>query len=457
MSGPEDDSHNQHALQLLPSQQPPQWIAVHGPNGGRRPRAARPGVPRPRAGLDPIDYKNHKLTLDCLDYYNNFVCPDMVLLDTTANPLRVPLEFWRYIPDVVLDMLVSTSLTHQLIRAKAHEVSTIGMEGNSLVPIKRHRMSALQGPSVPVIYKVAVWGLGARYHHNAHACRDTTICVWRLAGAPGSSLAIIAQRGGFNRLATMEDVYVGEGLVNFMLVDIMNSVMTPTWLMDERTATQTEYIAHLHTIYKDGRDSDFPCPATLLEAIIRINDVRALSRDEDQDEAELDRVSGQIFTSIASFNAADWTRTHVRTLLSPGVLTTSSPSSDDTARDSSDEQLHSESRDVADKGLDDAVAAVHDMCTDLTKTIQSALDMLLAALHRLWDVEAKGKDWCGKLSFWPLFIAGMEMDPGPETQAERDFVCADLAQDGGGGCSGRQRFSWDERLVMPGIRGLYFF
>lgn len=77
----------------------------------------------------------------------------MVLLDTTANPLRVPLEFWRYIPDVVLDMLVSTSLTHQLIRAKAHEVSTIGMEGNSLVPIKRHRMSALQGPSVPVIYK----------------------------------------------------------------------------------------------------------------------------------------------------------------------------------------------------------------------------------------------------------------------------------------------------------------
>jgi len=304
----------------------------------------------------------------------------------------------------------------------------------------------------------------------------------------------------------------------------MNSVMTPTWLMDERTATQTEYIAHLHTIYKDGRDSDFTCPATLLEAIIRTNHVRALSRDEDQDEAKLDRVSGQIFTSIASFNAADWTRNHVRTLLSPGVLTTSSPSSDDTARDSSDEQLHSESRDVADKALDDAVAAVHDMCTDLTKTIQyavllyclrtlhmdrrtssgmsspqpasvwlsddmaldvesahrSALDMILAALHRLWDVEAKGKDWCGKLSFWPLFIAGMEMDPGPETQAEREFICASLRKlvyylgdlspldavsvlqliwrrTATEGCSGRQRFSWDERLVMPGIRGLYFF
>ncbi|UNI15556.1 hypothetical protein JDV02_002081 [Purpureocillium takamizusanense] len=583
----DDDTHHRHALlQLRPLQnqkpqqqkrQSQQWIAVSGPNGGRRPQVRSPPCfPGPHAGLEPVDYKNHKLTLDCLAYFNDFVCPDMVLLDTPANPLRAPLEFWRYIPDVVLDILVSTSLTHQLIRAKAHEIASSpvaaaqGNDADALVPIKRNRMSGLHGPSVPVIYKYHQRTLRAvnrelsktesRYGDLALGIIITLMRVEIQQSAFGAwpahleaARAIIAHRGGFSRLATMGDVYVGEGLVNFMLVDVMNSIMTPSWLMDERTTSQTEYIPHLHTIYKDGKDSDFPCPATLMEAIIRTNHVRALSQDkrgrqqQQHREAELDHMAGQILTSIASFNAADWTREHVRALLSPSTSLASSPSSSDTARDSPDEEQQPHGEDgeslavVDTAALDDAVAAVVDMCTELTKAIQyaallycirtlymdrrrpfsfspssssdmaldvesahrSALEMLLAALHRLWDDDGgkpKTTDWCGKLSFWPLFIAGMEMDPAgpPESRAERDFVCGALRrlvyylgdlspldavsvlqliwrktaaaaaatatevegeeqEQEGGGCSGQQRFSWDERLVMPGIRGLYFF
>lgn len=76
------------------------------------------------------------------------MCPDMVLLDTAANPHRAPLELWRDMPDVMLDIVVSTALTHQVIRSQA------GPAPDSSAPgIRRHRMSSFHGPSMPVIYK----------------------------------------------------------------------------------------------------------------------------------------------------------------------------------------------------------------------------------------------------------------------------------------------------------------
>ncbi|KAJ6443479.1 extracellular membrane protein, CFEM domain-containingprotein [Purpureocillium lavendulum] len=539
MPNPEDRSTDQLAVEL---RQPPkpsaQWIIVQGPNSRRRSKEGRPGCPRPRVGLDPLDYKNHKLTLDCLDYFNHVVCPDMVLLDTATNPLRAPLEYWRYFPDVVLDIIVSASLTHQAIRSQAHMLSR-ETDRNGLVPIKKHRMGSFNGPSLPVIYKhyqrilkAVNQELSKTESRHGDLALGVIVTLMRIEiqqSAFGAwpvhleaARAIIAQRGGFNELAAKCNFYSREDLVNFMLVDIMNSVMTPSYQMDNRSAGQTDYIAHLYTVYRDGRDSDFPCPARLLEAIIHTNHARALSRKGALDSA-LDDLAGQVFTNIASFNAADWTKQHVRELLSPSISAASSPSSDDTARDSSDEQLQTEERAALESLLDAAVESVHDMCTDLTKAIQyavllycirtlhmdraspsgittthmapvslsadmsidvesahkSALDMLLAALHRLWALETKAKNWCGKLSFWPLFVAGMEIDPGPDSEADRDFICDALrklvyylgdlspldavsvlqliwrktAVDGCGG----QRFSWDERILMPGLRGLFFF
>ncbi|UNI20477.1 hypothetical protein JDV02_006558 [Purpureocillium takamizusanense] len=538
MSNPEERNDDRLSLPPRPSQQPSQWVIARGPNGGQRPGADRAGFPKPRVGLDPLDYENHRLMLDCLDYFNNFICPDMVLLDTAANPHRLPLQYWRYIPDMSLDIIIAASLTHQAIRSQVHELS-LETDRIGLVPIKRHRMGSFNGPSLPLIYKHFQRILKAlnqelsepesRYGDLALTVVITLMRVEIQQSAFGAwpthleaARAIIAHRGGFSQLATNCDMYSRIDLVNFMLVDIMNSVMTPSPQMDDRTADQTEYISHLFTVYRNGKDCDFPCPARLLEAIIHINNARALSREGGHDTA-LDDLSGQIVANVLSFDATDWTKQHVRELLSPNISVASSPSSDGTARESSDEQLQVEERDAADRLLDAAVESVQDMCIDLIKAIQysvllycirtlhidrasssgivahpasvsvsddmttdvqfahkSALDMLLAALHRLWDLdETKVKHWCGKLSFWPLFIAGMEMDPGPHTKADRDFICDSLRKlvyylgvlgpldavsvlqliwrkttlDG----HSVQQYSWDQRLLMPGLGGLYFF
>lgn len=303
----------------------------------------------------------------------------------------------------------------------------------------------------------------------------------------------------------------------------MNSVITPTLLLDSRTVAQIEYLPRLDTLYKDGKESDFPCPNQLLEAIIRVNHARALSRHAPPGDAALDDTAARIFRGIASFNAAAWTRNHVREFLLPTVAPAPSPpAASDASINSPEAQTRAGEGEAAavEAALEAACAAVQDMCEDLTKAFQhaatlycvrtlhmdrpadgttagnrspcrdsnaaidvasahaSALDMLLAALHRLWARE-RAPSWCGKLSFWPLFVAGMEVDPGPASADERAFICDALRRlvfhlgdlsplDAAselqlvwretarpGGRAGQQA-SWDERLMLSGVCGSFF-
>lgn len=80
----------------------------------------------------------------------------MVLLDTGANPHRIELEYWRYFPDVIMDIIISCSLTHQVIRSHATQDNfplTSSSAGNQSVSITKHRMVSFQNPAIATIYK----------------------------------------------------------------------------------------------------------------------------------------------------------------------------------------------------------------------------------------------------------------------------------------------------------------
>ena len=84
---------------------------------------------------------------------NNCIVPDMVLVDSPSNPHRSDLQYWRYIPDVVVDMLISAALTHQVIRCQATQDGfKLPIVQNSKVALSPHRMASFHNPAITQIY-----------------------------------------------------------------------------------------------------------------------------------------------------------------------------------------------------------------------------------------------------------------------------------------------------------------
>ena len=245
----------------------------------------------------------------------------------------------------------------------------------------------------------------------------------------------------------------------------MSSVFTPVQLLNARdTILQLDYIPMLDTFYNNGRDYDFPCPNQLLETIIRTNHMRIVP--------PTDTTCAQILYRISSFDAQFWSQCQLREL-------SSSPDADLLAM-THDLGLAIQYATMMycirtlyldrGKSVSDAfspplaTALVSQDVIDAPHT--TALRGLLGALRRLWAQDKKSPTWMGKLTFWPLWVAGMEA--GPDDRAfllaalhELCFILGDLGPldaisalqvvwkaEGG---------SWDEKLAMPGMRGMFVF
>ena len=261
---------------------------------------------------------------------------------------------------------------------------------------------------------------------------------------------------------------------------------------------QLEYIQLLDIDFKHGRDCDFPCGNQLLEAIIRINHMRLISRTSTSAKADLRTSCDQIFSRIASFDPAAHSRALLRELLPSCSSESSSPAEDGMTTERS-HTLHDMCEELGnaykyatmlycfrtlyvDRGKLVTDAFKSPTATsligkgiigiDVDRPHESALECLLESLHRLWDREKYGPDWVGKFTFWPLWVAGMEMDPNDGLADEQKFVCTSLqrlcyylrdlapldavsalqviwakrtAGDDG---------SWDDKLAMPGVQGI---
>ncbi len=43
----------------------------------------------------------------------------MVLVDAPDNPWRIPIELWRYIPDLLMDPIIAATTVHKLVRIQS--------------------------------------------------------------------------------------------------------------------------------------------------------------------------------------------------------------------------------------------------------------------------------------------------------------------------------------------------
>ncbi|KJK79907.1 hypothetical protein H634G_04146 [Metarhizium anisopliae BRIP 53293] len=519
-----------------PAQSEPQarheseWVFVNHADypDGRRALVKKQAV---SSGLVPAGYHNNMLALSMLDYMNKHIVSDMVLFDNEVNPHRVELEYWRYFPDVIIDMVISCCLTHQVIRCHATQDSFPQTSSNvrsQLVHVTKHRISSFQNPSVGVIFKHHLRTLRQlgedlkdqelRYSDVVLAAIITLVRVEIQQSAFGAwpahldaARAIIAQRGGFQTFLPENNANIGEGLATFVFVDVLGAIFTPSNMLNSRdTLAQLEYVPFLDTICRDGANSDFPCANRLLECIIRINQIRFLGQGVEAQGSDLDAACSQIFHRIASFDAAAWAQSRLLELGS-----SSPPSWSPEIRDTRQNgaiavpraTIQAMTEDLArafqyavmlycvrtlymdrGKSVPDSLASLvaaplqskQQFPLDVENLHQSALHGLLQALHRLWAMEkSSGPAWVGKFSFWPIWVAGMELDPRVGTSHEQAFICASLqrlcyylgalgpldavsalqavwaktAFEAGAG----QHETWDRRLMVPGLRYMFCF
>ena len=80
----------------------------------------------------------------------------MTLFSTSTEPHYFKLEHWQHIPSVIIDLLTSIALTHQVVRSESSRcsfqtLSTDHRKHNT--PIKRQHLASFQNPSVKKIYK----------------------------------------------------------------------------------------------------------------------------------------------------------------------------------------------------------------------------------------------------------------------------------------------------------------
>ena len=76
---------------------------------------------------------------------------DMVIIDSIKNPHRSDPAYWQYMPDILGDMIISSALTHQVLRCHSSQDSF--RLAYQVVGINRHRMASWHNPSMPTIYK----------------------------------------------------------------------------------------------------------------------------------------------------------------------------------------------------------------------------------------------------------------------------------------------------------------
>lgn len=288
-------------------------------------------------------------------------------------------------------------------------------------------------------------------------------------------------------------------------VDVMGAVFSTSKSFDTRHVTaQLEYIPLLDIDFKHGRDCDFPCGNQLLEAIIRINHMRLISRTCAGAKADLNTSCDQIFCRIASFDPAAYRRALLLELLpfwSSASSSSEESSADNEFMDERCQTIYNMCEELGNvykyavmlycfrtlymdrgKSVTDAFASPSATSLigkgrigiDIERPHESALEYLLESLHRLWDREKYGQDWVGKYTFWPLWVAGMEMDPNDGLVEEQTFVCKSLQRlcyylgDLGplDAVSALQLVwakkapgddaSWDDKLAMPGVQGIFF-
>lgn len=246
----------------------------------------------------------------------------------------------------------------------------------------------------------------------------------------------------------------------------MSCVTTPTEDLAKHTAKQQEYIPLLPSLFKDGLSIGFPCANALVEGIIRINRVRYFSSITQHYATKWAAVGEKLVCQIADFDPVTWAENQRGprrfAKASPGgsskesiTLNASDHGYGSTGVTSTEEydvnhrqawvnlaraqqisvllyclQCHFMQPQLSKtipvlRRLLNADDAEDDILRDVSSLRELALHALLEALRRLWGEGGGRAAWQAKFSFWPLFIAGLEVTS-QTIVMEKSFVCRSL-------------------------------
>ena len=121
------------------------------------------------------------LFLTALTVVNNEILANAI--STDGKKVAMPLEYWCYYPDLLLDTVIATCLTHQLIRCHAGQ----GMLEYSASKAGRYSLGKVQHPHLPAIYEhkqAALAGLRAELRDEGTRYADLVLnCIITLARA----------------------------------------------------------------------------------------------------------------------------------------------------------------------------------------------------------------------------------------------------------------------------------
>ncbi|OAA80728.1 Zn(2)-C6 fungal-type DNA-binding domain protein [Akanthomyces lecanii RCEF 1005] len=418
-------------------------------------------------GLDPEGYQMQRLIIDSLRYYDEHVCSDLVLLDTPANPFRVLVEFWSYLPDIVSDPLVSVSAVHRISKTQS------ALEVAAYVPgykyeLRRNRLLSVKHPLVPVVFRhqQRMAGALAAMVADAEQCEHrglleaiTTLILcevqqslfgdWdkHLLGAQ----AIIAARGGIETFVSEKLNPVNFDLCTVMQVAVMRDVGSPSCLLRAKKAVLEDYLEHVIPVYQEGWLSGFPCTDYLMSSLIRINMARY---DDYQDRAGVVarlHLRRKLLEEVVAFSPAAWLDSCTQQLKKVFGERAKEVEQDSTRCALLDliqsfqlsTMLYATRTLFLDNGIHVLIGATaaevvppaqdrfsqstaSGSIIDLRQAEAATLAALDASLRRVWATEQASPDWFGKFTVWPLFMLGMSIHPAAEPDETKDFVCRSL-------------------------------
>ncbi|EAW07098.1 Zn(II)2Cys6 transcription factor [Aspergillus clavatus NRRL 1] len=470
--------------------------------------------------LLPTDYERNRLILEFSSYYNDYICPDLVIVDSSRNPHRINFDFLPHVPDFLVNLIVSASAIHQVIRAQPQWALIVPDSSQPLGdavhqgdlehfhsfhhPLKaliyRHKSQSLQGLNR---YLSEVDGQGTDLIIGAVAVmvlceiQQSAFRNWKIHHEALRS--ILTYRGGFAKLASSRYADLGSALRIFMLVDIMSSITIPSQSLPPSTSSQLAYIEHLPTLYCDGLEQGFPCPSEMLAAIVHTNNLRWIIHHHSvEDSGPMDNAIQDLVTSIVTFAPITWAER------AQGYYAKKLEARNNQPRPSSSLNLVSQSDEqtdwiilasafkaatllyclralIFDHGKEQVVGGLiselHDgLITDAGSLAQESLTSLLGILHSIMMQLHDHGDWLGRFMFWPLFMAGMESACSSDGIADREFIVRSLQElchrlgdmsvldaavflQSAWSLSHEDSINptWDATLERLGVHGLFFF
>lgn len=433
--------------------------------------------------LLPADYAKSKFLLDHLHYHNTHMIKDIGVFETTANPHNIPLQVWRHIPSYLVNVLIATGTTHQIIRAQSTDMI---MSSRVAMPVVQNRngdiYKRLQSLGHPDTHHVFEHFQKAIGNINQIIADHPDLSFKKIKGLDSGDLMLAAvsglllsevqqsafgswaahlealrvmikRRGGFENLAKDSTPRVMYLLVCYFLVDVLRRPAMTSRTLSEIDDDQHQYLPTIDIMYQDGLETGSPMPTRCLEYMIKANQLRRRWYREGNDPVCIEALrtdTSEALKEARAFDPIAWAKSRkpeyetmvlrrAETIGNNALLEKvmkNGPTMDDWIDFAAVYQLATVIYGMRTTVLDRQAADwpsqywIVEQGLDPLESAQSiceaTLRSLMTVLRRLREKARRGRDWPWRFVFWPLFVAGMETSCSGVAVEERPWIMDSL-------------------------------